>query len=144
MTQEQLKAKIKENLKYHNLCVISTIGANGFPESATVGFSEDEDLSLIFGTSKFSRKAQNIEDNYKVSVVIGVDPAKPQTVQLEGNARLLTDHELKRCQDIHFEKNPHAKKLKDDPNQIYILVKPTWVRFTDITQSPWLVEELQI
>jgi general stress protein 26 len=144
MTQDQLKTKIKEHLESFNLCVISSIGANGFPESATVGFSEDETFNIVLGTSKLSRKAQNIQDNQKVSVVIGTDFSKRQTVQLEGNASILSGDELISYQEVHFAKNPYAKNFKDDPNQIYILVQPTWIRYTDITQSPWLVEELQL
>ncbi len=144
MTQDELKTKIKEHLEGFNLCVISSIGANGFPESATVGFSEDENFNLVLGTSKLSRKAQNIQDNHKVSVVIGTDFSKRQTVQIEGSATVLNGDGLIHYQEIHFVKNPYAKNFKNDPNFIWIIIRPTWIRYTDITQSPWQVEELQL
>lgn len=120
------------------LCVLSTIGPDGQPQSAVVGFSEDELGNLVIGTSKGSRKYRNIKNDPRVSVVIGWGNGK--TIQYEGMAHKALGEEREKYQAIHIAKHPKNARFKDILDEAYIILSPTWVRFTDATVDPWSVE----
>ena len=118
-----------------SLMTISSLNADGAPQAAVVGVGVTDDLELVFGTSNQSRKYGNITRNPKVAAVIGWDG--PQTVQYEGEARELSGEEAEKYSELYYEKNPQALKHKGRPDQTYFLVKPTWVRYTDLRTDPW-------
>lgn len=136
MTTQQ---KILAFLAQHEECVIATAGEHS-PEAATVGFSESPSLELVIGTSTSTRKYQNIMKNPQVAIVIGFNGE--QTVQYEGTARQLIGEELEQRQTSHFKKLPEVEHFKNDPGQMYLLITPTWIRYTDYSQ-PEPVEELR-
>jgi general stress protein 26 len=135
----ELQQKILEFLKTHKDCVISTVSPENTPEAATVGFSENDDLTLTIGTSRDSRKFANIANNPRVAVVVGF--SGNITVQYEGVARELADPELSARLAAHFIKVPEAQKY-NDPSQTYLTITPTWVRYTNYANNPD-IEELE-
>jgi len=86
------KKQILDFMNKRQHMVIATLNDKRTPQSAVVGFGVTKDFQLVFGTSKKSRKAQNITKTPFVSAVIGWDDEG--TVQLEGTARPLQDHEI--------------------------------------------------
>lgn len=120
--------------------VVSTVGPDGSPQSAVVGFSENDQLELFFGTSDTFRKYHNLQRDPRVSVVVGF--AGSTTVQYEGVARQLTGDELRERQKAHFVKLPMVEKYKDNPGQVYFSVTPTWARFTNYFVKPWEIHEV--
>jgi len=127
-------------LRQHEECVISTIGPNGEPQSATVGFSEDGKGELMFGTFDASRKFRNLNRDPRVSVVVGFEGST--TVQYEGVARQLTGDELLERQKAHFAKMPSVEKYKNNPGQVYFTIAPTWMRYTNYHAEPWDIREI--
>ncbi len=123
------------------LMVLATVSEDGKPESAVVGFGQTKKLEIICGTSKLSRKAENILKHKYVSIVIGWDDQG--TLQYEGTARVLKVSEATKYSAVYFDKNPIAKQFKDNPDEIYILITPDWLRFTELTSTPWNVTELK-
>ena len=136
MTHQQ----IQDFLHKHQLCVLSTVNEKGNPESAVVGFSENDKLELMIATSNQSRKYKNMIGHSAVSVVVGWD--KWITVQYEGVVRLLSDDELIEYQKNHFAKLPMTEKYKENPDEVYIAITPTYIRYTDCNKDPWDVTEL--
>lgn len=134
------KRDIYKHMNAHELCVISTLGDNGQPQAAVVGFGQTEELQLVFATATTSRKARNIEANGAVAVVIGWEPQG--TVQYEGTARQLEGDEATRFGEVYFAKNPAARKYRDLTKERFYVVEPKWIRFTDITARPWDITEL--
>jgi general stress protein 26 len=132
--------KILDFLSLHDECVIATLGETG-PEAATVGFSETPKLELTIGTSNKSRKFQNIMQDPQVAVVVGF--SGDITVQFEGTARVLGGSELAERQKLHFRKIPGVAHYKDDPDQTYLSITPSWVRYTNYGQDGEPVEELR-
>ncbi len=143
MSDQDIKKSIKEFLSTNILCVISSVNSSGLPQSVTVAFSEDEDLNIVIGTALSSRKAQNILANPSASLVV-TNQEVLTTMQLEGSASLLEGKELEKYQSIHFAKNPYSAKLKDKPDQCWILIKPNWARLTNIKEVPWKIEEISL
>mgnify|MGYP000875102026 FL=1 len=142
MENTKIKSKIKSFLESQVLCVVSSIDGSGKPQSATVGFSEDQELNLVFGTSIKSRKAQNIINNPNVSIVIVADSSIRETVQIEGQAHILEGEELEKYQKIHFNKLPSTEKYKNDLDECWVMIKPSWARFSHVDSYPRDVKEL--
>ena len=134
--------KIYNFIKGYDLAVLATVTSHVLPQAAVVGFSERENLELIFGTSNQSRKYQNLLKNPRVAVVIGWDQGK--TVQYEGEAVELTDStERQEAMNIHLSKIPSVAKYLSDPNEAIFKIIPKWVRYTDLSVDPWDIIELK-
>lgn len=135
-----LRQSLHTFLESQSFGVVSTIGSTGSPESAFVAYSESDDFSIVFGTFVDSRKYRNIARDPRVSFVVSGDD---RTVQIEGTARELTGEEEERCRHRHVVKNPKAKKYAYDERERFVVITPTWIRFTDYTTDPDTVEELR-
>lgn len=134
MTQQELI----DYISTRHFMVIATFGEE-YPQSACVEFGNDG-LTLIFDTNRDSRKFKNIQNNSKVSLVIGWEDER--TAQYQGIATLLQDGlELERLKQAYFKKNPEAQKWESTEGNVYIKVEPKWVRFTDLNVSPWDISE---
>lgn len=93
----------------------------------------------MIGTSKKSRKFKNIETNPHVSVVIGFDGE--HGVQYEGVASVLEGKELEQRLPTHYKRQPGAEKYQSDPAQIYLSIKPTWLRL--VKSDPAILGEVR-
>lgn len=130
---------LKDFFAKHLLGTISTVTPSGEPESATVAFSETENLAIIFGTLANTRKFKNLQQNQKVAFVVA---SGKESVQFEGEARLLEGEELERARNMHLEKNPPSKKYAFDPLQRFFEIAPRWVRYTNLETTPQEVFEI--
>lgn len=135
------KSELYEWLDKQILCTISTIGRGGYPNSATVAFSQTEALEFIIITDTRSRKAANIRANSKVSLTITNEDER-YTVQLEGEARELSWRDFAPYEKYHYEKLPFSLPFKDIPGQTPFLVMPTHLRFSDVSVRPWELTEI--
>lgn len=133
--------KIIEFLDRQTHMVIATTG-NGIPEAALVGFASTSEFTLIFGTKTNSRKYKNIEQNPHVAIVF--DDDKNITVQYEGIASTLSDTELTQYKELYFLKTPTSKKYENQPNQIYLKVLPSWIRYTNYQTNPNEIFEITL
>lgn len=123
MSKPQLIAFMDRN----ELCVISTVNSSHTPESAIVGFTNNEDLTLFIGTSNKSRKYANLTQSPKVAIVIGGQEAE---VQYEGTAEIIESGAYRDLvEQKHIKKLPGAAEYRDDPDQVYIKITPSWIRF---------------
>jgi general stress protein 26 len=123
------------------LCVISSNGEEGFPNSATVAFSSNDDLELIIGTNAKSRKAGNFGRDNKVAMNI-TDAERRWTVQLEGNVSELTWEEFEaKYSEKHYKKLPFSLPFKDIPDQTNFRIVPTHLKLTEANKKPWVVTE---
>ncbi len=124
--------------------VISTVDTGGEKtESAVVGFAEHENLQLIFGTSKLTRKYRNLQKNQNASFVIGWT-GNIGTVQYEGVVKELSQEDSKQYSEMMIKKNPFSKKFAEDPNHRYFIVIPKWIRITDMSVQPMKIDEISL
>ena len=136
------KQELKEFLGRYQNCVISSLGPDGEPQAANVAFSENDALELIIGTSVSSRKYANIVRDPRVAVTV-TDTDDRLTVQYQGTAEVLSKAEFMARQTDHFIKLPGSLPFKDLPDQVYFLIKPTWIRFSDCNPHPWVITEFE-
>jgi pyridoxine/pyridoxamine 5'-phosphate oxidase len=137
MKKEDIVAFIKT--KKH--AVISTYSPDEFPEAALIGFGESDDLEIIFGTYKTSRKYKNLKINNKVAFVIGWGE-ELITVQYEGLAFELDESESEKYLSLYHKKMPSAIIYKTHPDQSYWRVQPKWIRYSDLSGEKGKVVEL--
>ena len=137
---EEKKKKILDFIKKERLGIISSINEEEKPESSVIAFAETDNLEIIFGTSCDFRKYENITNNPNVSFVIGWDKI---TIQYEGVAKEVRGEEFERCKEIQTAKNEASKKYADREDQRYFIIKPKWIRYTNISNEPWEIFEIK-
>lgn len=120
-----MKDKMIAYMKERKFCVISTIHPDGKPESAFVGYV-NEGLDIYIGTSSLSRKFRNVTDNPSVAVVIADLEGE---VQYEGQAQVLPYPGSNEHADENTANLPGFVKYREDPNQRFIKITPSWIRF---------------
>lgn len=120
--------------------VISSVNKKGNPESSIVGFGQNSDLELIFGTDMTTRKVKNITQNSRVSIVVN---GSESAIQYEGKAQLLNGKKLEDFQGIFYKKVPGLRKYSLISSQIYYKIVPTWIRYIDHTTSPGTITEIK-
>lgn len=126
-------SEVNHFLSQQQTCVLASINPSGQPEAATVGFSHDNKFKFLVATNKNTRKYQNLTDNPRVAVVVGVEGEK--TLQYEGTAQEVSQAQLGERLEQHFQKVPGAKKFAQEAGQTYFLITPSWLRLTDYTQD---------
>jgi hypothetical protein len=121
--------------------VISTTAANGAPQSALIGIAVTPDLEIIFDTLNTSRKYANLLASSSCSLVIGWDDEK--TLQYEGTAFLPSDSALSRYQELYFARWPECRAHEEWPDIAFVVVRPTWVRYSDFSQQSAIIKTFQ-
>ena len=128
-----MKDKMIDFLKSQHLCTVSTVTPEAKPEAAYVGFTCNQDLEIVIGTSNKSRKFANLQSNPSVAIVVADLNSE---VQYEGKATNITFAEYDNLvADKIFDGLPNIDKYRNDPNQVFVRIKPTWIRFLDHTNG---------
>lgn len=131
-----MKEKLLVFLSDRSYCVLSTVNTHNKPESAFVAFSNNG-LELIIGTSSQSRKYQNILQNPSVAIVVADETGE---VQYGGEATILAGQTATSAENQYTAQIPGSDKYRQDPTQVYIQIRPTWVRFIQHGE-PDIIEE---
>jgi len=87
-----LEEAISGNESEPSAMVLSTIDAQGFPESRVVLLKELKDDGLVFYTNYHSKKGRQIDENQHVSVVF-FWPGMERQVRIKGKAEKLNEAE---------------------------------------------------
>jgi hypothetical protein len=122
--------------------VVSSLSRSGAPQSALVGIAVTPELDIVFDTVKPSRKYANLLADPRCSMVIGW--SGEQTLQLEGLATEPHGGELTPFQKAYFAVWPECREHLSWPGITYLVVRPTWIRYSDFDQRPPLIEEMVI
>lgn len=140
--QDQLDTNTKKELldflNRNPMAVISTKSdSSEFPESALIAFAEYGSFEIIFETFNISRKYQNLLQNNKVSLVIGLDHTKLKTIQYQGVAELIPEDEVESSIQYFLDKDtPCTEKILRDNRARLFKITPTWLRYSDYTNGP--------
>lgn len=134
------RAAIRQFISQHRYAVISTIASNNSSQSALIGIAVSENLEIIFDTVKSSRKYPNLIANPNCSLVIGWE--NEQTLQFEGLAHEPQGSDLAQYQKIYFQTWPDGPGRLHWPGLVHLVIRPTWLRYSDFNQSPPQIFEL--
>lgn len=110
---------------------------DGSPHAATVHFAHCEDpLLFLFETHKDYRKAEPLlnKELSRATFVIGSDEKIMKTLQMDGEARIMTASEKTDLfEKIYLKKFPEKSSKVQGPKVLTFLFMPKWWRFTDWT-----------
>ena len=126
-------------LQRHNLAVQATTATDGAPQAAVVGVAISDALEIVFDTVETTRKYHNLRADPRIALVIGWDEI---TAQIEGVADFPTGRELDRIRECYFAAYPDGRQRLEWPGITHVRVRPTWVRYSDFTQDPPRIVEL--
>jgi hypothetical protein len=134
------KAALCAFLAQHRYGVVSSISAEGRPQSALVGIAVTPDLEIIFDTEKISRKYPNLIARPACSLVLGW--VGEQTVQLEGDAFEPGAAALEGYVQTYVRVWPDGLARANQPGIAYLVVRPRWIRYSDYAATPAVIEEM--
>lgn len=134
MDERQIRTLIKTFIVERKRLVLATVDEDGMPEAALVAYGDTPDGELVIGTNSNSRKYANILKHGYAAAVVGWEAG--QSVQLEGEVRVLPPEEYEDYIDYHFTKNPDAERYRNMDGQVYLLFTPVWARYVDISTQP--------
>ncbi len=127
---------IRGFLLSHRFSVVATVTAEGDPECAKVEyFLLEGGLDLVFRTQRDSRKYQNIIHHPTVALEIG--DLDTDTVQYEGVAEEFLGVFSKRDSVAIASRSRKSRVIYDEDDIVYFVVRPTWVRYTNVATRPW-------
>ncbi|HVZ86280.1 MAG TPA: pyridoxamine 5'-phosphate oxidase family protein [Polyangia bacterium] len=136
------RAELVAFLRRHRLAVEATVAANGAPQAAVVGFAVSDGLEIVFDTLDATRKYRNLQADPRIALVVGWE--QEITAQIEGLADTPTGAELERIRACYFQAYPDGRERLAWPGLTHVRVRPTWVRFSDFTQAPPRIVELEV
>ena len=87
---------IRDFLQTHHSGVLATSDKAANPHAATIYFSVNDELRLVFATKTETQKYKNIEENEQVAFVC-YDESSQTTVQIQGTAKKTDDPQLRQA-----------------------------------------------
>lgn len=139
MDKQKLNNEVLDILEKHKVGTLATVVDNK-PHSRYMTFFNDE-LMLYTPTNKNTHKAEEIDENPNVHILLGYEGEGygDSYVEFEGKASISEDQELK---DKIW--NDHMKNWFDgpnDPNYIVLAIKPNTIRLMNSEhESPQTLE----
>lgn len=134
------KAELCAFMQSHRLAVVATADRHGKPEAALVDIAVTDAFEIIFETTSETRKIRNLQDNPRISFVIGW--ADNVTLQYDGVVDEPSGRELDRITQYYLSAFPGKLSHRNWPGNFYFRAHPLWIRYSDY-HSPRSVEEHQ-
>ena len=127
------------------LCALATSTTTGVPHAAFMAFAILDNGYILLNTDIRTKKVANIKENTHVALVIGMDTTK-KNYQVQGDASIVIEEDIahKTYKEIFYTQNPHLEAYKEIPNHIFIRILPTWIRETDYSIKPPLIQEFKL
>ena len=132
-----MQSQILDYIKTQRVGVLAVEMMDGSPHAATVHFAHSESpLVFFFETSQGYRKCEPLfgREVSRASFVIGSTESNMQTLQLDGEVRLVKEDEQTFFDNVYFGKFPEkVGKNYAGKENVFFQFTPTWWRFTDWT-----------
>ncbi|MFB4164983.1 pyridoxamine 5'-phosphate oxidase family protein [Alteribacillus sp. JSM 102045] len=134
MNQAHVKDKVVEIMDHHKIGVLATV-ENNKPHSRYMTFLNDN-FTLHTPTSKETHKAEEIEKNPNVHILLGYDGEGlgDAYVEVAGTASIREDKQLK--EKIWNEKMDKWLNGPDDPGYVVLEIKPESIRLMNKKGEP--------
>lgn len=139
MDKEQMKNKVFEVLDKKQTGVLATV-KNNKPHSRYMTFFHD-DLTFYTPTSIDTHKAEEIQDNPNVHVLVGYEGEgyNDPYLEIEGTATIRDDQGLK--EKFWNDQMKHYFDGPNDPNYILLEIKPSLIRLMNAGEhEPQILE----
>lgn len=139
MDKEQIKNKVFEVLEKKQTGVLASVKKNK-PHSRYMTFFHD-DLTFYTPTSIDTHKADEIQDNPNVHVLVGYEGEgyNDPYLEIEGTATIRDDQGLK--EKFWNDQMKHYFDGPNDPNYILLEIKPSLIRLMNAGEhEPQILE----
>ena len=137
MTSRIKRADVLDFMRSHSIGVETSVSSSGVPQAAVVGFVVTEHFEIFFDTVDSTRKAANLRKNPQIAFVIGgFSEGDERTVQFQGIVDEPEGSELGGLKELYFRRFPDGRERLKWPGLVYFRARPTWIRFSDLTQAP--------
>jgi uncharacterized protein YhbP (UPF0306 family) len=138
MTAAELLAFMRD----HSLAVQASVSPSSAPQAAVVGFVVSDSFEVFFDSVDSTRKVTNLRRNPRVALVIGgPTEGNERTVQYEGVVDEPGGDDLERLKRLYFSRFPNGPSRQSWPGLVYLRARPTWIRYSDFSQTPVRIEE---
>jgi uncharacterized protein YhbP (UPF0306 family) len=144
MKPRATQATVLEFMRSQSVGVETSVSSSGIPQAAVVGYVVTENLEVFFDTVDSTRKAKNLRENPSIAFVIGgFSAGDERTLQFQGVVDEPTGIELERLKELYFGRFPDGRERLKWPGLVYFRARPTWLRFSDFTQTPPEISEFE-
>jgi len=133
MNKMDIKNKIEEVLDRHKVGTLATV-RDGIPHSRYMTFHH-EDLILYTATDKETHKAEDLQTNPNVHILIGYDGKgfEDPYVEIEATANISDSEDLKRKLWNDYMK--HWFNGPEDPNYVVLEIQPKQFRLMNVEEE---------
>ena len=138
---DSLLEDVAQFVAAQQLAVLATLGPDGAPQAALVGFALTDRFELVFDSVDNSRKIGNLRRDPRVAVVIGGTMHDERTVQVDGSADEPEGDEGERVREAYFRRWPDGRDRVSWPGITHVRITPRWLRFSDWNAAPAVVME---
>jgi hypothetical protein len=137
------KTALVDFIRRHPYAVQATVSPTTSPQAAVVGLAVSDDLEIVFDTVDTTRKLQNLRRNPAISLVVGgCAPGEEQTLQIDGIADEPTGPDLDRLRQVYYAQFPDGPSRLSWAGLVYVRIRPRWMRYSDFTKDPPVIEEI--
>jgi uncharacterized protein YhbP (UPF0306 family) len=128
---------VLEFMRSQSIGVETSASLSGVPQAAVIGYVVTDRLEIFFDTVDSTRKAKNLRENPVIAFVIGgFSEGDERTVQFQGVADEPVGIELEQLKELYFGRFPDGRERLKWPGLVYFRARPTWLRFSDFSQTP--------
>ncbi|MFD2923264.1 pyridoxamine 5'-phosphate oxidase family protein [Halobacillus naozhouensis] len=140
MNQQALKEKIFDIMEHHQVGTLATV-KDGKPYSRFMTFSNDDEFTFFTPTNKETHKAEEIESNPNVYILIGYEGEGngDAYLEVEGQAKIRDDQDIK--DRLWNDRMKRWFSGKDDPEYIVLEIYPESIQLMNTgTDTPEKLE----
>ncbi|GGF33671.1 general stress protein 26 [Halobacillus andaensis] len=140
MDQQELKKKIYNIMDQHKIGTLATV-KQGKPHSRYMTFSNDDEFTFYTPTNKETHKAEEIEENPNVHILIGYEGEGfgDAYLEVEGQAKIRDDQKIKDW--LWSEEMERWFTSKGDPDYIVLEIYPESIRLMNAGEkTPEILE----
>lgn len=140
MNQEQLKKEIHKVMEQHQVGTLATVKGQK-PHTRYMTFSNDEEFTFYTPTNRETHKAEEIDANPNVHILIGYEGEGygDTYLEVEGQAKIREDKQIK-----DWIWNDHMKRWfngKEDPELVVLEILPEAIRLMNAdSETPETLE----
>jgi uncharacterized protein YhbP (UPF0306 family) len=132
---DDIEKRALEFIKTSPACVIATSDMSGKTEAAMIYAFPNNEFKFFLSTNSNSRKAENIRNNPRVSLVFG-NPDIMTTFQTDGTIRVLEGEEALAAKKFMIDADA-TQKLHVAVEPVMVMeFKPAWMRFSAFLDVP--------
>lgn len=132
-------------LDTHRVGVLAVLQPSGEPHAAVMHFSVNPaGPELYFSTDRNSVKVSGLGQQDAAAFATGWSEEDWTTIQLRGTLRAAVSSELESIHARHYKKHPQSEAFRDDPDTVFLILRPTWLRYSDLSVLPAIIEEYDL